>query len=208
MMVYHRNLNSAAAAALLLVFWYSVTAAADESDSRLPKPHPKAVPNHHAPGDVDKPELVPYIVKHSDSLPGIVIDEMHAELVGTWQYSTHTPPYVGIGYLHDQKKNKGRSSATFRPKLPRPGLYEVRMSHCYNIRRSTNTLVTIHHADGENTLRINQQQVPEHKKLFRTLGRFHFRAGKDGWVRISTGGTDGKYVIVDAIQFIPVSKKN
>ena len=64
-------------------------------------PHPAAGPNTHAPGEVDRPELVPFIVADPASLPGIVVDETAATLVGAWQYSTHTPPYVGLGYLHD-----------------------------------------------------------------------------------------------------------
>lgn len=170
------------------------------------KPHPDAVPNTHPPENVDNPKLVPFIVKTPSDLDGVVVDETQAKLVGTWQYSTHTPPYVGLGYLHDQKKGKGKSSVTFTPNLPAAGWYEVRMSHCYNVRRSTNTPVTVRHAGGETTTRINQQEVPKHKKLFRTLGTFRFEAGRKGWVRISTGGTDGKYVIADAVQFLPRKK--
>ena len=169
-------------------------------------PHPAAVPNEHAVGTVDRPELVPFIIRDRDQLLGIVLDETDAELVGTWQYSTHTPPYLGIGYLHDQKNGKGKKSVTYRPTLPKDGVYEVRMSHCYNIRRSTNTPITIGHRDGETVLRINQQQVPEHNKLFRTLGRFRFTQGKGAWVTIATNGTDGKYVIADAVQFIYVNE--
>ena len=51
---------------------------------------------------MDRPELVPFIVADPAKLPGIVVDETAATLVGQWQYSTHTPPYVGLGYLHDQ----------------------------------------------------------------------------------------------------------
>jgi hypothetical protein len=178
-----------------------------QSPISKPKPHPDALPNPHPPGEVDNPKLVPFIVKSPRALPGIVVDETDAELVGSWRYSTHTPPYVGLGYLHDQKMGKGKSSVTFTPDLPAAGRYEVRLSHCYNIRRSINTPVTIHHADGETTIRINQQQVPKHKKLFRSLGSFGFLAGEKGWVRISTGGTDGKYVIADAVQFLPVADK-
>ena len=166
------------------------------------RPHPKAIANTHPPDEVDNPALVPFVVKRGSVLPGVVVDEMDAKLVGQWQYSTHTPPYVGIGYLHDQKSGKGAKSVTYTPTL-RAGWYEVRMSHCYNIRRSTNTPVTIHHADGEQTVRINQQQTPPHAKLFRTLGIFRFKAGRHGWVRISNEGTDGKHVIADAVQFLP-----
>ncbi|MDF1742128.1 MAG: xanthan lyase [Gimesia sp.] len=166
------------------------------------KPHPDAVTNTHPPGEVDKPELVPFIVANAEKLKGVVVDEMDAKLIGTWQYSTHTPPYVGLGYLHDQKKGKGSKAVIYTPALPKSGRYEVRLSHCYNIRRSTNTPITIHHAEGEKTMRINQQKIPEHKKLFRTLGVFRFEAGKSGWVKISNEGTDGKYVIADAVQFL------
>lgn len=168
------------------------------------RPHPAAVPNTHAPGEVDRPELVPFIVAEPAKLPGIVVDETAAVLVGRWQYSTHTPPYVGLGYLHDLKDGKGEKSVTFTPHLPHAGRYEVRLAHCYNIRRATNAPVTIRHADGETTLRVNQQAEPAHGRLFRTLGVFRFAAGTNGWVRLATDGTAGKYVIADAVQFLPV----
>lgn len=172
---------------------------------RLPlRPHPAAIPNAHAPGEVDRPELVPFIVADPSQLPGIVVDETAAVLVGKWQYSTHTPPYVGIGYLHDLKDGKGEKSVTFIPELPHAGRYEVRLAHCYNVRRATNAPVTIRHADGETTLRVNQQEEPGHGRLFRPLGTFRFAAGTNGWVRIGTDGTAGKYVIADAVQFLPM----
>ncbi len=172
------------------------------------KPHPKAVPNSHPPGEVDRPEMVKFIVADPSALPGIVVDEADAELVGKWQYSTHTPPYVGIGYLHDMKAGKGTKSVTFTPELPQAGWYEVRLAHCYNVRRSTKTPVTIHHADGDTTVSINQQQEPEQGRLFRTLGRFRFEAGRKGWLRVSNDGTEGdKVVIADAVQFLPVAGK-
>jgi hypothetical protein len=169
-------------------------------------PHPEAVPNTHAPGEVDTPALVPFIVADPATLPGIVVDETAATLTGRWQYSTHTPPYVGLGYLHDQNADKGRKSVTFTPDLPHAGRYEVRLAHCYNVRRATNAPVTIRHADGETTVRINQQEPPSHEKLFRSLGTFRFAAGRAGWVRISTDGTEGKYVIADAVQWLAVSE--
>tara|TARA_R110002111_G_scaffold262694_1_gene340229 strand:- start:177912 stop:178514 length:603 start_codon:yes stop_codon:yes gene_type:complete len=170
------------------------------------QPHPDAVANTHPPGEVDQPELVPFIVVDPAKMKGIIVDETEAKLIGVWQYSTHTPPYVGLGYLHDQKTGKGEKSVAYTPELPQAGRYEVRLAHCYNIRRSTNTPITIHYADGEKTIRINQQQVPEHEKLFRTLGVFRFNAGTSGWVKISNEGTDGKYVIADAVQFLFVGE--
>jgi hypothetical protein len=175
---------------------------AGSGQARL-KPHPDAQPNIHAPGVVDRPELVPFIIADPATLPGIVVDETEAKLEGAWQYSTHTPPYVGIGYLHDQRDGKGVKSATLTPNLPVDGWYEVRLAHCYNVRRATNTPVTVRHADGETVVRVNQQEEPQHARLWRTLGIFRFIAGRSGHVRIGNEGTDGKYVIVDAVQFLP-----
>lgn len=168
------------------------------------KPHPKALPNKHAPGEVDRPEMVKFIVGDPMSLQGIVVDETAAELVGEWQYSTHTPPYVGLGYLHDMKAGKGAKSVTFTPFISKAGWYEVRLAHCFNVRRSTKTPVTIHHADGDTTIRINQQEEPAHGRLFRSLGTFRFEAGRAGWVRVSNEGTEAdKVVVADAVQFLP-----
>ncbi len=190
---------------LRLIFASLLLSAALASEAL--KPHPKAIANIHPPGEVDRPEMVKYIVVDPATLPGIVVDETSAELVGDWQYSTHTPPYVGLGYIHDMKAGKGTKSVTFTPTLPASGWYEVRLAHCYNIRRSTQTPVTIHHADGDTKVIINQQQEPEHARLFRTLGTFRFEAGRTGWVRISTEATEpDKVVIADAVQFLPVKK--
>jgi hypothetical protein len=156
------------------------------------------------PTEVDRPEMIPFIVPDPKSLPGIVVDDTDAELVGEWKYSVHTPPFVGGSYVHDDKTGKGEKSATFRPSLPVAGDYEVRLAHNYNIRRATNAPITIKHATGEARVVVNQQDEPPHGRLFRTLGTFRFDAGTSGFVKITTEGTDGKNVIVDAVQFLPV----
>lgn len=174
------------------------------SNRAIPRFHPGALTNTHAPGELDNWQLLKNVITDPVHLSGIVVDDVDAQLVGQWQYSSHTPPYVGGGYLHDGNNDKGTKSARFVPRIARAGWYEVRLSHCYNVRRSTNTPVTIRHADGEVTIRINQQEIPEHAGLFRSLGQYRFLAGQQGWVEISTDGTDGKYVIADATQFLPV----
>ena len=167
------------------------------------QPHPDATPNTHAPGEVDVPENVKWIIPDPGELPGIVLDETDAVLTGSWQYSTHTPPYVGIGYLHDQKSGKGEKSVTWNAEFAEPGWYEVRLAHCYNVRRSTRALITIEHASGKFQTRINQQDIPAHARLFRSLGVFYFEKGKSGSVVVSNEGTeDNKVVIADAVQFL------
>ena len=102
--------------------------------------------------------------------------------------------------------NSGSVEVMEAPKtveLPESGKWEVRISHCYNVRRSTNSPITIHHAGGSSTIRINQQEVPEHGRLFRSLGTFEFVKETAAKVVISNDGTDPKKVVIaDAVQFI------
>ena len=172
------------------------------------EPHPDAIPNSHQAGEVDVEANLQYVIASPAELDGIVLDETEATLVGDWQYSTHTPPDVGIGYLHDMKSGKGEKSVTWQPNFPEEGNYEVRISHCYNIRRSTNSLIEIEHADGTALIRINQQEVPEHGRLFRTLGTFRFQKGNSGKIVIRNDGTEkNKVVIADAVQFIKIKEE-
>ena len=164
-------------------------------DAPLPKPN-----------QVDKPEMIQFIKPDPKALPGIVVDDVDAKLVGKWKHSVHTPPFVGTSYIHDMKENKGGKSATFTPDLPEAGQYEVRMSHNSNVRRANGVPITIKHADGETVVKVNEREHAPIEKLFRSLGIFRFEKGKAGSVTIRTQGTEGKYVIVDSIQFLPVKK--
>ena len=167
------------------------------------KPHPDAIPNTHAPGSNNKPDAVPFIVKDKNTLEGLVWDEMDAELVGEWAYSTHTPPYIGLGYLFSKNSGKGEKKVIYRPVVNKSGRYELRISHCSNKRRSTRALIKVKDAKKWSELRINQAKEPPHKRLFRTIGTFYFKAGVAGEVVISNKGTEAdKVVIADAIQLL------
>ncbi len=69
-------------------------------------------------------------------LPGIVIDDTQAELVGDWKASVFTN--VGDGYIHDDRQDRGRKSVTFRPEIPEDGEYEVRVSYASGGGRAKN----------------------------------------------------------------------
>lgn len=186
------------------VYELAITQGLVTSSASIPKLHPAAVPNLHPPGEVDNIELVSRVIPDPSALRGIVLDDSEATLVGKWQYSTHTPPYVGRGYLHDMKEDKGTKSATYRPVLPHDGIYEVRVSYCHNVRRATNTVVVVEHADGEAKVVINQQEPPAHADLFHSVGKFRFRKGTTGCLRIVNEGTPGKVAIADAVQFLAI----
>ncbi|MDH3584981.1 MAG: xanthan lyase [Phycisphaerae bacterium] len=148
--------------------------------------------------------MLRFVVAEGNRLPGIVVDNTDAEVTGVWQKSVHTPPFVGAGYIHDQRAGRGRKSVTYRPTLAKAGVYEVRVSHNANSGRSARVPVTVHHADGETTVRINQRQHPPAGLLFRPVGRFRFEAGGKASVTISNHGTTDGHVIADAVWLVPV----
>ena len=149
-------------------------------------------------------ENIKFIVPDKSKLAGTVVDNTEAKLVGEWKHSVHTPPFVGVSYIHDMKERKGQKSATFTPDLPLTGLYEVRVSHNSNIRRANGVPVTVHHSKGKTVVKVNEGEPAPIAKLFRSIGLFHFKKGREGSVTISTEGTEGKYVIVDSVQFLIV----
>ena len=136
------------------------------------------------------------------TLPGIVVDDDAAERKGFDNVSSAISPFVGDGYRHDGNTNRGEQWARFRPDLPKDGKYEVRLSYTANPNRATNVPVTIVHADGKTTLKVNQQKAPTIDKLFISLGMIHFEKGKGGYVEIGNKDADG-YVIIDVVQWLP-----
>ncbi len=140
------------------------------------------------------------------SLPGIVLDDTQAKVVGEWKHSTAMPGFVGEGYLSDDNAEKGKRTVTFTPVIPQTGRYEVRLAYNAAESRSTNTPITILHADGESAVVLNQRERPSVDGRFGSLGTFRFEKDGAGYVLVSTEGTTG-YVIVDALQLIPIEPR-
>ncbi|MFN4258743.1 MAG: DUF1553 domain-containing protein [Gemmataceae bacterium] len=138
-------------------------------------------------------------------LVGITVDDNQAEKIGAWKASVYSRPYVGAGYIHDDKMNKGEKAVIFTPNLPGAGEYEVFISYTAGSGRSTNTPVTIQFAGGDKTVLVNQEVKPKLDGMFHSVGKYRFEAGSKGSVTISNKGTTG-YVIVDAVRFVPVGE--
>lgn len=134
-------------------------------------------------------------------LPGNLVDNSKAVLKGNWVTSTHTKPFVGDGYIHDNKENKGNSTVTFIPHNLAKGEHEVWLSYTPGDSRDKNVPVTIQHLNGESTVYIDQSKKPSTLDALVSLGtyEFEFRGGK---VTVSNKGTTG-HVIADAVVFVP-----
>ncbi len=134
------------------------------------------------------------------SLKGIVVDDEQAQFTGDWGGSAALPTYLGTGYRHDRNSNKGEATARFTAKLI-PGRYEVRLSSVPTGSRANNVPVTIHHAQGEKKVVVNQQTPLPPDEVDVSLGVFEF--ANEGSVTISNAGTTS-FVVADAVRFVPV----
>ena len=136
-----------------------------------------------------------------EQLGGIVLDDSDAKLKGFGGSGTTTSGYVGTEYLHDGDTSKGQQSARFQPVLPESGRYRVGVTYNALSNRASNVPVTIHHADGTDTVTVDQRKKPSEAHNLQPLGVFRFEKGSAGFVEIGNQGTEG-HVIVDAVQFL------
>ena len=135
-----------------------------------------------------------------EQLPGIVVDNTHARLVGDWVKSTHTMPIVGTEYIHDGDQGKGQKSATFEPEALPPGEYEVRLAFQHGGNRTSRLVAKVFSADGDTEVEINPRQPPPEQGLWISLGRYRFERNGQAYVLFSNAETDG-HVVLDAVQF-------
>jgi hypothetical protein len=135
------------------------------------------------------------------SLVGIVIDNADAIKKGNWIKSTANNGYVSSNYIHDDNKDKGSKSVTYKVNIKKSGKYEVRASYTPGTNREKKTPITVKHAEGEDTLFINQTKAPPIDGTFISLGSYKFNEGTHETVIISNKKTSA-VVIADAIQFL------
>ena len=139
---------------------------------------------------------------NKEKLGGIVVDDEEAVLTGFGSTGTTTSPFVSHGYRHDGNQDKGRQTARFQPEIPQTGKYKVSIAYTALANRATNVPVIVHHADGTETITVNQQKKPPVDGVLLPLGTFRFEKGRSGFVEIGNKGTDG-HVIIDAVQWLP-----
>jgi hypothetical protein len=135
-------------------------------------------------------------------VPGIVVDDNDAKAIGEWTRSQKTRTFIGDGYLHDNNDGKGEKTLTFTPKFPAAGYYEVRLAYSSADGRSDRVPVHIFHANGEETVFVDQTKTPPVEGRFVSLGKFRFEKDGAGYVLVSNEGTKS-HVTADAVQFLP-----
>ncbi len=132
---------------------------------------------------------------------GVFVDDLEAEIIGDWMKSTSNKTYFGDNYIHDKGEGKGQKKVIFTAEMEEAGEYEVRFGYTAGTNRAQEAPVTIEHADGSTTIRINQREKPPINDNFKIMGRFQFNAGK-AVVSVSNANTRD-VVIADAVVFVP-----
>ncbi len=147
--------------------------------------------------------------KHKDgwavkSQRGVIVDDRQAKTSGRWILSNSSLHYFGSQYVHNNNENATMKSIRFDATLPKSGTYDVRFSYPPSGNRCTKTPLTIHHRDGQTTVRIDQRKAgPVDDQYFVSVGQFEFESSSPASVVIATEGTNG-YVVADAVEFVLV----
>lgn len=139
------------------------------------------------------------------SLPGIVLDDSDAQLVGDWMPSTNFKPSIGSGYLVTGEKDArgdGKATAIFRVKVPKSGKYMVLMAYSAHETRANNVPVTIVSGPRETKLTADQTRPLPEGEHFQPIGTAELTADAETTVEVKNTDTTG-FVILDAVQLMP-----
>ncbi|MBL4884034.1 MAG: FAD-dependent oxidoreductase [Planctomycetaceae bacterium] len=146
-------------------------------------------------GDVELPaEPSQYVL--ASTLKGIVIDDLQAELTGTWTKGSGLKPLIEDNYQY----GKG-GTAKFTFEVPKVGEYEVRFATGAHANRTSELPLTISHSQGETTVKIDQQKPGEIKPCFVTLGKYQFEPGIKYSVSVDATNVNGNAQI-DAVWIV------
>ena len=141
--------------------------------------------------------------KNTNSL---LVDDSEAKLTGSWTKSTYSKPFIGVGYIHDAKSEKGEKWAEFTIKIPTTARYDVQLAYAGTKGRADNVPISIRHAEAEVEVSLDQEKKGPIDGLFASLGHFPFDADKPAVITVSTRGTVG-YVIIDAVRLVELDDK-
>jgi hypothetical protein len=148
------------------------------------------------------PEEYPHFMPEPRRDIPILVDDTHAERVGEWQELSKHKSFVYQGYLNDNGTGKGKKSVIFKPIIRRSGDYKVMIAYPHHSENSRRVPLHIRHADGEDTVLVNQTRRKRNGK-FDSLGTFRFEVDGQSAVTVQTQGTEDGLVLVDAIRFVP-----
>jgi len=123
----------------------------------------------------------------------IIVDDPDASYIGDWYPSVLVPGFYGDGY-HYSQMGSGSDVFTWGFDLPYSGIWEVSAMWSNRSTRATDSPYTINHADGSDTIRVNQEINGDQ---WNSLGTYTFNKGENS---IFVTDDADQAVIADAIK--------
>ncbi|KRF03649.1 hypothetical protein ASG89_02490 [Paenibacillus sp. Soil766] len=122
-------------------------------------------------------------------------DPTGVTLLGQWETRPNADANKGDFALNTKKD--GASSVSFKPVIPFDGMYDVYVWQ--HITTGTqNAPFTIHHANGSETVSVNQSQ---NGKSWFKIGSYPFHKGESGSVVVKNAYTLGNFILADGVRF-------
>ncbi len=126
----------------------------------------------------------------------IVIDNKEARFTGGWTTSTGVAGFLGDDY-HGIAAGTPNATATWQPELLESGRYQISAWWTAHSKRALDAPFTIHHDEGQKTVKANQTQ---NGSQWVDLDTYVFKAGSAGRVVLSAQAS-GSYVVAEAVRF-------
>ncbi len=142
----------------------------------------------------------------SDPPGAIVVDNAAAEFDGNWTLNKAAADKIGPDYMFASSiaSPKPTATATYRPKLPTSGKYDVQIYYAAGDRRHVEAKWLVTFDGGKEEVSINQTK--EGGKWVSIAKAKPFAAGSAGFVVLGNHGpSTGMVVIADAVRFVPVA---
>jgi hypothetical protein len=152
-----------------------------------------------------KKETTAIETKPTTTSTGLLLDDSQAEMAGDWTRSSNFKPFVGEGYRVSGAKDTpgdGKSSATFRFKVPASGEYNLFMAYSAHETRAKNVPVILTQGGKETRFTVDQTIPLPAGQAFRLVGTLALTPDAEATLRITNAGTTG-FVILDALHVVP-----
>ena len=143
------------------------------------------------------------LAKDALKLGGIIIDDSAAELTGSWQDNGSLSGFVGYGYLYSSDP---KASAKFKLRVPKDGLYDVRVTWQPHPNRAKSLQVELRTGDETHPTTLNQTKPAEGKNDFQSLGVFDLKSDHPSELIFKVNNANGT-AHIDAIQLLEVEER-
>jgi hypothetical protein len=155
------------------------------------------------------PTIISVVPSDSLNLPPEPLDEVildtefdEVSFFGEGWFQTANAGFYGTSPSWLNPPGNGSAYVEYKPEL-KAAKYEVFGWWVAAFNRTTNTPYIINHANGRDTVRVNQQL---NSSSWVSLGKFTFSGTSDDRVTITDEATGGAYIVADAIRFVQLEE--